>query len=137
MADFSSDVSKWCDMAAARASQVFRAIAFDAVTKVQTLTPVDTGFLRSNWTCIRQGDAEPVAGRVPPAGAAIAAAQVGQILVILNPVVYARRIEYGFVGEDSLGRHYNQTGAHMMGQTMTDMPNIAQAALTRITGGGA
>jgi hypothetical protein len=136
MADFSADVTAWCNRAGAQANAVFRAIAFDAVTRVQQLTPVDTGFLRSNWTAMRQGDSEPVAGRVPPAGVAIAQAEVGQVLVIINPVAYARRIEYGFVGEDSAGRHYNQSGAHMMTQTIAEMPAIAQRALARITAQG-
>jgi hypothetical protein len=136
MADFSSDVSAWCDRAGSRATALFRAIAFDAVAKVQSLTPVDTGFLRSNWTCLLPSDPEPVAGRVPPAAAAIERAAVGQVLIILNPVAYARRVEYGFVGEDSLGRHFNQQGRHMMAQTIAEMPAIAQAAYARVVGGG-
>jgi hypothetical protein len=137
MADFASDVSAWCDRAGARANQVFQAIAFDAVARVQELTPVDTGFLRSNWTAMKAGEPEPVAGRVPPPGVAIVNITVGQILIILNPVAYARRIEYGFVGEDALGRHYNQAGRHMMDQTITEMPMIAQRAFNRIMGAGA
>lgn len=134
MADFSQDVSAWCNRAAARANEVFRAIAFDAVQRVQELTPVDTGFLRSNWTAIVRGDEEPVAGRVPPPADAIARARVGMVIVIINPAAYARRIEYGFVGEDSAGRHFNQQGRHMVGQTISEMPAIADAALARITG---
>jgi hypothetical protein len=135
LADFGADVTAWIVKAGARADQVFKAIAFDAVVAVQNRTPVDTGYLRSNWTAMRQGDSEPVAGRVPPPGVAIYAAKVGEILVIINPVVYARRIEFGFVGEDKLGRRYNQPGRHMVAQTIADMPAIAQAALTRVTGG--
>lgn len=137
MADFSEDVSRWCNQAGRFANEVFRAIAFDAVTRVQQLTPVDTGFLRSNWTAMLPRDSEPVAGRVPPAGVAIARAEVGQVLVIVNPTAYARRIEYGFVGEDSAGRHFNQEGRHMMGQTISELPTIAATALARITGGRA
>jgi hypothetical protein len=136
MADFTSDVSKWCDQAGALATAVFQAIAFDAVQRVQELTPVDTGFLRSNWTAIAPGDAEPVAGRVQPAGEAIAKAKVGQVILIINPVVYARRIEYGFVGEDKLGRYYHQKGRHMVAQTMAEMPSIAERAKARILAGG-
>lgn len=136
MADFSQDVSAWCNRAAERAGEVLRAIAFDSVQRVQQMTPVDTGFLRSNWTAILRGDEEPVAGRAPPPADAIARARVGVVIVILNPVAYARRIEYGFVGEDSRGRYYNQQGRHMVGQTIADMPAIAEGALTRIMGAG-
>jgi hypothetical protein len=137
MADFAADVSAWCNRAGRLARQVFQATAFDAVQRVQELTRVDTGFLRSNWTAMKPGDAEPVAGRVPPPGVAIAEAEIGEIILIVNPTVYARRIEYGFVGEDSLGRHYNQPGHHMMAQTITEMPQIAQRAYERIVGAAA
>lgn len=136
MADFTAEVTEWCNRARARADEVFRAIAADAVAAVQEKTPVDTGFLRSNWTAIKDGDQEPVEGRIPPASAAIAEAHVGQVLVILNPTVYARRIEYGFVGEDSAGRSYSQGGAHMVQQTIAEMPEIARRATERILAGG-
>jgi hypothetical protein len=135
MADFSEEVTRWVNDAGALASSVFRAIAFDAVQRIQELTPVDTGFLRSNWTVIRKGDPEPVAGRVPPPTATLGEAVVGDVLIIINPVVYARRIEYGFVGEDSLGRYYNQSGRHMVAQTMSELPAIAAAARARVLGG--
>lgn len=136
MADFSTQVSEWVLKARGNADAALRAIAFDAVTRVQELTPVDTGFLRSNWTAIKQGDEEPVAGRVRPPGAAIAAAHAGDTIIILNPVVYARRIEYGFIGEDSAGKTYNQQGRHMVAQTVSEMPQIAARAVARINGGG-
>ena len=53
-------------------------------------TPVDTGRLRSSITREMGGDAEGMVGRVG------------------TNVEYARRIEFGFVGTDSLGRTYNQ-----------------------------
>lgn len=135
MADFSEDVSAWCNRAMARATLLLRVIAYDAIAEVQQLTPVDTGFLRANWTAMLPGDSEPVAGRTAPAEDAIARADVGTIITIVNPVVYARRIEYGFVGEDAAGRHYNQAGRHMVGQTVADMPRIAQAAYERVISG--
>jgi hypothetical protein len=134
MPDFATDVSAACNAAGRRANEVFRAIAFDLVARVQELTPVKTGFLRSNWTAILPHEAEPVAGRASPASAAIQRATVGQVITILNPTVYARRIEYGFVGEDKLGRYYNQPGRHMVGQTMAEAETISANALRRITG---
>jgi Bacteriophage HK97-gp10, putative tail-component len=135
MADFSEEVTRWVNDAGVLASAVFRAIAYDTVQRVQELTPVDTGFLRSNWTVIKKGDAEPVVGRVPPPSATLGEAVVGDVLVIINPVIYARRIEYGFVGEDSRGRYYNQPGRHMVAQTMSELPTIAEAAKARVLSG--
>jgi hypothetical protein len=134
MADFSFDVSRWCDAQRSRADLIFRTIATDAVNRVKELTPVDTGFLRSNWTALRRGDPEPVAGRAPPPEQAIQDLHVGEVVIILNPTVYARRIEYGFVGDDALGRHYSQQGHHMVAQTMAELPAIAAAAVHRLTG---
>ena len=136
MTDFSSDVSQWCDQATDRASALFCTIVADAVARVQELTPVDTGFLRSNWTVVKPGDAEPVAGRVPNPQNAIIQSEVGDVLMIVNPTVYARRIEFGYTGEDSLGRYFNQPGRHMMQQTISEMPQIAQRALARVSTGG-
>jgi hypothetical protein len=129
MADFSVDVARWVDKAKKRAEEAFQATAEAAVNRVKDLTPVRTGYLRANWTAIRDGDAEPTPGTVPDPMTAIDQAPLGSTLVVLNPVVYARRVEYGFVGEDSLGRHYNQPGRHMTQQTVAEMPSIAAAAV--------
>jgi hypothetical protein len=134
MADFSEDVSRWVNQADAHANALLRTITMDAVNTVKARTPVKTGFLRSNWTAIIKGQEIPVAGRVPDPAKVIMTARVGQVIVILNPTVYARRVEYGFVGEDSAGRHYNQQGAHMVAQTMAEMPVIAARALARLNG---
>jgi Bacteriophage HK97-gp10, putative tail-component len=133
-ADFSFAVTEWVNKAGARANELFRTIATDAVNRVKELTPVDTGFLRSNWTAILQGEAEPKAGDVqaPQSAVTISHARIGDVIIILNPTAYARRIEYGFVGEDSLGRHYNQQGHHMVAQTMSEMTSIANAAAARL-----
>jgi hypothetical protein len=136
VADFAIDVSAWVRQATDRMDAAFRAIAFDAVTEVQLRTPVDTGYLRSNWTAILAGEQEPKAGATPPASDAIARAKAGQVITILNPVIYARRIEFGFVGEDSLGRSYHQMGRHMVQQTIAELPQIAERAVERIMGGG-
>jgi len=40
--------------------------------------------------------------------------------------VYARRQNYGFVGEDSLGRAYNQEGAHFVEAAVLVWPTIVE-----------
>jgi hypothetical protein len=42
------------------------------------------------------------------------------------------RVEFGFVGTDSLGRHYNQRGVGMLQQTLAEMPSIAVNAAARV-----
>lgn len=132
MADFSFEVTRWVDQARENANAALRAIAMDATNRVKELTPVDTGFLRSNWTIIRKGQEEPVAGRVPDPARAVMTARVGDVIVIVNPTVYARVVEYGFVGVDSAGHHHNRQGVHMMAQTMAELPSIADRAVTRL-----
>ncbi len=131
-ANFSTEVSRWIDQVAkARARAFFHALAWAAVNRVSELTPVDTGFLRSNWTAIRPEDTEPKSGAVPFPQLAIERLQIGERIRIINPTEYARRIEYGFVGEDSQGRHFNQQGRHMAQQTVTELPAIAAELVQR------
>lgn len=54
----------------------------------------------------------------------------GTILYVINPAPYARRIEYGFVGEDSLGRTYDYKGVGMMQQTLAELPAIADRVIS-------
>ena len=132
MLEFSLSVEAWVAKAKALADTAFQATALDAVGTVKSLTPVRTGYLRANWTVMLNDDAVPVAGRVPDPETVIAELRVGDVLAIVNPVVYAARVEYGFVGEDSLGRHYNQPGRGMMQQTIAKLPEIAQTATDRV-----
>jgi hypothetical protein len=69
-------------------------------------------------------------------GGGIASARVGDKIILLNPVAYARRIEYGFVGQDSLGRRFNQPGRGMAQQTMAEIPSIAERVLADMKGQG-
>jgi hypothetical protein len=45
---------------------------------------------------------------------------------MLNATVYAKRLEYGFVGTDSLGRYYNQPGRFFVTDTCKRWPQIVQ-----------
>jgi hypothetical protein len=136
MADFSEDVSRWATRLGARADLFVQVLAMEVVNRVKELTPVRTGFLRSNWTVIRRGDAEPKAGAVPDPNQALATVGAGDIVTVINPTVYARRIEYGFVGADSAGRTYHQQGRHMMTQTIAELPSIASRVISQLGGRG-
>ena len=133
MADFSVAVEQWVKKAKERAEQAYRAIAEDALARAKELTPVDTGYLRANFVTVLEGEAIPKDEPTPETMAGINRAKVGDTILIVNPVPYARRIEYGFVGEDSLGRKYDQKGRHMVAQTVAEMPRIAEEAVKRVT----
>lgn len=127
--DFNVSVKKWCDKAKANADLVFQQIALDALARVRELTPVRSGYLKNSWQASIMGTPVPMQDADPDSSSIITQAVVGQSIIIFNPVIYARRIEFGFHGEDKLGRHYHQKGAHMMQQTMAEIPSIAQKVL--------
>lgn len=129
---FDVQIGQWVARAKERGRLAFVATAEDALAEVKELTPVKTGYLRANWTAIRAGDAVPVEGASPNPAVALAALQLGDKIIIVNPVRYARRVEFGFVGQDSLGRHYDQKGRGMMTQTIADTPRLAQRATIRV-----
>ncbi|WP_251961579.1 HK97 gp10 family phage protein [Salinibacter ruber] len=66
----------------------------DAQERAKDIVPVDTGALR---------DSIQVRGTA-----------------ITTPLDYAHRINFGFVGEDSLGRFYNQEGTYFMTDAALD-----------------
>lgn len=82
--------------------------------------PVDLGFLRASLVATLNS---PTTGiQVPSSDVGvyaynegsvqliILAAKLGDSVYAVYTAAYARRIEYGFVGVDSLGREYNQDG---------------------------
>lgn len=132
MADFAANVRQWVDKAKRRAEVAFRTIASESVAAVKEKTPVKTGFLRANFVDVLSVDALPKPSAAPEVGVAISQARLGDTIYVLNPVVYARRIEYGFVGTDSLGRRYNQPGRGMVAQTVAEIPQIAERVVERM-----
>lgn len=133
-AQFTVDVSRFVAKAKRDMDGLFRAIALEALARVKELTPVKTGYLRANFIATL----DPQQVREPGTGqggeAAIAQAKAGDTIFIVNPVVYARRVEFGFVGEDSKGRSYNQPGRGMVQQTVTELPSIARRVARRWSG---
>jgi len=79
--------------------------------------PVDTGFLRNSYT------AEGLTG--PDAYiAAVASFEIGATFQAGWTAAYALRMERGFVGQDSLGRTYNQPGNFFMENALSQWESI-------------
>lgn len=133
-AQFTVDVSRFVAKAKQDMDGLFRAIALEALVRVKELTPVKTGYLRANFVATL----DPQSVRAAPGGsnseAAIAQARAGDTIYIVNPVVYARRVEFGFVGEDSKGRAFNQPGRGMVQQVVTELTSIARRVARRWSG---
>jgi hypothetical protein len=129
---FDVAVDRWVAKAKEAADLAFQTTVQDALARVKELTPVDTGYLRANWTVALPGDVMPVAAWSQHPEEVIAKLAAGDQVYIVNPVPYAMRIEFGYVGMDSKGRFYDQKGRGMMQQTIAEMPRIAEAATQRV-----
>lgn len=110
MAEFELDIGRFVDAAKGKLEDAPRAIAEGLLERVKELTPVDTGRLRAGWQLEKDDEG----------------------YVISNNVVYAKRVNFGFNGTDSLGRHYEQNGHHMVEQTMAEADDIAKKALDNL-----
>jgi len=102
--------------------------------------PVDTGFLWHSQQASTEAPpqidpaARPAKGAsysydAGPVSLVINGAELGQSVYICFTAAYAARVNYGFTGEDSLGRHYSQQGAFFVEQAAQQWPQIvAQVA---------
>lgn len=156
MASFSATVSDWVAAEKERQTAVFRASVQEFVSKAQLTVPaggnmpINFGFLRSSILVSTDGppvtraDGEPEKGRTYPENAqvalVIAGLEIGQDLYGGWSAAYAMRMEYGFVGQDSLGRTYNQQGFGFVAKAAQLWPQIvaeqSAAAQTYVEGGG-
>jgi hypothetical protein len=133
---FAVDVRNWVEKAKNDVNGAFQATALLALARVKELTPVDTGFLRASWTIVNADNVQGMDGSPASALEAVANLRLGDRIMLVNPAPYAMRINFGFVGEDSLGRHYDQKGRHMVEQTIAEMPEISRQAVSWVMGGG-
>ena len=101
-------------------------------------TPVDTGFLVANWQpSLNAPDLSEATGlgngyATSNAALVVADLKLGDTFYYTNNAVYARRINYGFVGKDSLGRYYNQAGKHMIEIAVGAWPTTVERAVEKL-----
>ena len=68
-------------------------------------------------------------------GLVTAGLRLDQTVWLGYQAIYARRLNYGFVGQDSLGRTYNQAGAHFVEGAIAEWPSIVARAVAKIKAG--
>lgn len=68
-------------------------------------------------------------------GALAATLRLGDTVFLGYQAAYARRMNYGFVGEDSLGRSYNQAGNHFLERAIALWPAIVAGAIVAVREG--
>jgi hypothetical protein len=133
------EVAKWASVRVREGLQAVARMAIqDTAEVVDELTPVDVGFLVASW---QPGIGAPLLEEPEGLGRGYAASKVtvtltdmklGEMFYYTNNAVYARRINYGFVGEDSLGRHYNQRGVHMLETAIARWPTAVEVAAQKV-----
>lgn len=65
-------------------------------------------------------------------GLAVAGAVLGDSVTLGFQAVYARRMNFGFIGTDSLGRTYNQAGAHFVERAAAMWPQFVDQAVKEV-----
>lgn len=116
-ARFSSSVDAWVMETEKRLNAVFRLSTQKVIQFMQDDVPYRDGFLRASLV-VQVNQDVPKADRTASDGlgpyneaymkVAITGAVAGDRITAGYTMVYANRLEYGFVGTDSLGRNYNQ-----------------------------
>lgn len=104
-------------------------------------TPVDTGFLRASWhASLDAPPATPPTGETDKSGTVTIARlnmlgaqmKAGRTYFLRNGAAYAMRLEFGFVGTDSLGRKINQPPRAFVRRTMARANTIARRTVAEM-----
>lgn len=157
--EFTVNVGKWVAQAQEHARVAFIAIGLEALSRVKELTPVDTGWLRSNWQIQREGEERPAMREALPSDPGRAAemlkelqqevdieasadargamsklgeAQLGETLRIINPVIYAAPVEFGRHIQKKDGSSVQTSGAAMVQQTVMELPEISREVVRQV-----
>ena len=150
-ARFSNIVSPWTQESQKRLNAVFR-LSTQRIIEVMQRTdaeggylPYKDGFLRASLVVLVNKNA-PAPDKTQADSSntynpaeiqlAIASAVAGDRIVAAYTMEYARRLEFGFVGVDSLGRSYNQPGigwtAKATQQWRQIVAEVEQEAMARV-----
>lgn len=135
---FAASVSDWARQSEARLTAVRRR-SIELLAEEMTRTkpnggrvPFDTGFLYRSLVASISG--MPTIGKSSGGdiGAVTATLNNNQNVWLGYQAVYARRMNYGFVGADSLGRVYNQAGNYFVEGAIANWENIVRQAANEI-----
>lgn len=141
---FAAQVSEWCQQVEGAAEAVFQTAAQTVANEVRTAVaeggrmPVKTGNLRRSLMASTSAmpTIKPEQTTFSDSGLelVIAGAELGSTVYLGFQAAYAARMNFGFVGEDSLGRVYNQTGYGFVDAVAQRWPQIVAAAEATVRG---
>ena len=133
---FEAQIDKWVNQTSKDLELIFKQSAQELFSKAQTPVaqggnmPVDTGFLRNSFVAGLNGSTSL---KGPDAYvAAIAGAKLGDVVFGGWTAKYAARIEFGFSGQDSLGRTYNQDGRGFARKAAMEWQQIVQRNAAKV-----
>lgn len=136
---FVQSVRKWAKECEENALETTKRAALDFRDHMLELTPIDTGNLRSSLVLGLNGNtpsgphnAYMSDDNETRARAVVASMQIGDKVSFDYLAPYANRVNYGFHGQDSLGRMYNQTGRFWIQEAGADWPKIVRRAATEL-----
>jgi hypothetical protein len=126
-------VVDWTEKAKGNALAVARLTIQKMNDEIVITTPVDTGYLRNSYfAAVNQLPTGQGGSGTVAINAVVAGLQLGDIYYLGNVAAYARRVEYGFVGLDSLGRRYAQKGRFWMARVVDSASNFAALAANEV-----
>lgn len=139
MGKFAKQCGDWANVTIARTTAVYRR-SVEMMGEEMAKTEADGGkvpfltgalaksLLASTSGMPRVGDSGPGV----PLGIITATLQLTQPVWLGYRVAYARRVNSGFIGSDSLGRKYNQAGRYFVESAIAQWPEIVGRAAREI-----
>ncbi|MBA9034931.1 hypothetical protein [Rhizobium leguminosarum] len=141
---FAAQVSEWAKSEMERSKTVFQTAAQEVANEVRTPVaeggrmPLKTGNLRRSLMASTADMPRIQEGKTTFSDSGIemviAGAELGSTIYLGFQAAYAARMNYGFVGTDSLGRTFNQTGYGFVDAVAQRWPQIviqAEATVRR------
>lgn len=136
MRSFAASVGKWASASEARITAVYRR-SVEMLADEMTKTKAEGGrvpFLTGNlYRSLRASKTEmPPMGEIPfesqDIGIVTARLQPSEPVWLGYQANYARRMNSGYIGADSLGRVYNQQGHYFVEGAIAEWPQIVSKA---------
>lgn len=143
MADWKGlDPSQWAELSIKKARNVQRLFVEELANSMAWtvtsggFTPVDTGNLsRSVTISLRPLNRDPSGYHSPTRqdySSTVKGLPYDGVTYVSYKAAYAHRLNYGFVGADSLGRMYNQAGRGFLEQNIARAPDLLQKVVKRL-----
>lgn len=139
---FAATISEWGQAELERAEAIYQTAAQTVANEVRNplaeggRMPVKTGNLRRSLmaSTSEMPSIKPEQTSFSDSGIemVIAGAELGGAVYLGFQAAYAPRMNYGFVGEDSLGRVYNQAGFGFVDAVAQRWPQIVAEAETKV-----